>query len=154
MPRKSIKKDKNIYFRSRESAGLTRESASEKLVFMSDDRIDRIETGKSLPHPDEIIAMSKAYKDPLLANKFCTEECPIGQKYGFKVTQSELAGIVLQIADCINDLADDKEKLISIAADGIIDELERPEFKKICDQLDRISTAATSLKFWVEERLK
>ena len=153
MPRRSIKKDKNMYFMSREKAGLTREAASELLEFMSEDRIDRIETEKSLPHPDEVLAMAKAYGDLLLINKYCTEECPIGQRYAPKVTSEELTGIVLQIMDCVNGLSDSKDRLISIAADGIIDENERPEFEKICTHLDRISTAATTLKFWMEEKL-
>ena len=57
MPRRSVKPNKNIYFKSRENAGLTREKASELTGFMSDDRIERIESGKSAPRPDEILAM-------------------------------------------------------------------------------------------------
>ena len=65
----------------------------------------------------------------------------------------ELSGIVLQIMDCVNGLSENKDKLVSIAADGIIDEKERPQFEEICSQLDRISAAASTLKFWMEERL-
>ena len=43
MGRKSIKTDKNIYFRSREEAGLTRAEASEAMVYVSESRIDKIE---------------------------------------------------------------------------------------------------------------
>ena len=43
----------------RESAGLTREAAAEVLEFVSADRIEKIESGKSLPHPEEILAMAK-----------------------------------------------------------------------------------------------
>ena len=56
MGRKSTKENKNIYHISRENVGLTREAASEQLGFISADRIEKIENGKSAPHPDEILA--------------------------------------------------------------------------------------------------
>lgn len=59
MPRRSVKEEKNIYFQSREAAGLTREEASGKTEFLSEDRIERIESEKSAPHPDEVLALEK-----------------------------------------------------------------------------------------------
>ena len=59
MGRKSTKENKNNYQMCRESAGLTREAAAEVLEFVSADRIEKIESGKSLPHPEEILAMAK-----------------------------------------------------------------------------------------------
>lgn len=79
MGRKSIKEDKNIYFKSRENAGMTRETAAEKLQFISADRIERIENERSVPHPDEVLAMADAYKNPSLCNYYCSHECPIGR---------------------------------------------------------------------------
>ena len=58
MGRKSTKQNKNIYQTSREEAGFTRESAAEILEFISSDRIEKIESERSLPHPDEILAMA------------------------------------------------------------------------------------------------
>ena len=68
MGRKSVKENKNIYQLSRESVNLTREKASMELKFISADRIEKIESEKSYPHPDEIIAMAKCYKNPSLCN--------------------------------------------------------------------------------------
>ena len=154
MPRKSVKPDKNMYFQSREKAGLTRDAASELMEFISSDRIERIESGKSEPHPDEILKMSECYNDPLMANHYCTSECPIGRKYIPQVTDAELAAIVLQIMDSINGLSESKNKLVSITSDGVISDDEKPEFEAICNQLDRISSAATTLKFWMEYKIK
>ncbi len=153
MPRKSVKKDKNIYFLSRERANLTREAASEIMEYISSDRIERIESEKSEPHPDEVLTMAECYNDPLLANQYCTMECPIGKKYIPKVSDAQLAVIVLQIMDSVNGLSDNKNKLVSITADGIISDEERPEFEKICNQLDQIASAATTLKYWMEHKL-
>ena len=81
MGRKSVKENKNIYQLSREEAGLTREQASEKAVYMSEDRIEKIESGRSLPHPEEVLTMSECYKRADLCNYFCSNECPIGKVY-------------------------------------------------------------------------
>ena len=78
MGRKSTKENKTIYQTSRESLGLTRDQAAEKLEFISADRIEKIEYQKSLPHPEEVMAMADCYKEPILCNYFCSHECPIG----------------------------------------------------------------------------
>ena len=43
MGRNSTKEDKNIYQQSRESASLTREAAAEKIEFISESKIEKIE---------------------------------------------------------------------------------------------------------------
>lgn len=78
MGRKSTKENKNVYQTSREALELTRDKASELLKFMSADRIEKIESEKSLPHPEEILAMAECYKTPSLCNYYCSHECPIG----------------------------------------------------------------------------
>lgn len=151
MPRRSVKEDKNIYFISRENAGLTREEASAKMEFISEDRIGRIEAGKSMPYPEEVLAMAKAYKDPLLVNHYCSGECSIGKKYVPEINEAELSAIVLTIIDSVNGLNDRKDRLIGITADGHITEEERPDFEKILSYLDRVSSAAGTLKLMLEK---
>ena len=73
MGKKSTKENKNIYQTSREEAGLTREKASELMEFVSADRIEKIESEKSAPHPEEILAMADAYKKPVLCNYYCSK---------------------------------------------------------------------------------
>ena len=63
MARKSTKENKTIYQRTREGLGLTREEASELLVTMSPERIEKIESERSMPHPDEVLLMSDQYPD-------------------------------------------------------------------------------------------
>ena len=50
MGRKSTKENKNIYQTSRESMNYSREAAAEKLGFISSDRIEKIESEKTLIH--------------------------------------------------------------------------------------------------------
>lgn len=62
MGKKSTKENKNIYQICREKTELTRDKASEQMACISSDRIEKIESGKSLPHPDEILVMAQCYK--------------------------------------------------------------------------------------------
>ena len=79
MGRMSTKENKTQYQVCREELGLSREKASELLGWISAERIERIESEKSLPHPDEVLAMSVAYKKPRLFNHYCANLCSIGQ---------------------------------------------------------------------------
>ena len=90
MGRRSTKEDKNIYQQSRENRGLSRDAAEELLTFVSADRIEKIESGKSAPHPDEVLAMEQGYQNPELSNYYCAHECPIGMKYVQKAELKEL----------------------------------------------------------------
>ena len=57
MGRVSTKENKTQYQIFREELGLSREKASELLGWISAERIEKIESEKSLPHPDEVLEM-------------------------------------------------------------------------------------------------
>ena len=153
MGRKSTKENKNIYQTSREAVELTREAAAEQLQFISSDRIEKIENEKSLPHPDEILAMADCYKNPALCNYYCSHECPIGQEYVPEVKSKELSQITLEMLASLNSLDKQKARLVEITVDGIISEDEMEDFKKIQEQLEYISMAIDSLQLWVEKAI-
>lgn len=153
MGKKSIKKDKNIYQICREEMELTREKASELLETISADRIEKIESGKSLPHPDEVVRMSDCYKMPNLCNQFCAKECPIGQEYVPEISMKELSQITLEMLASLNSVEKKKERLIEIVADGKIDEDEYKDFVTIQDELEKISLAVEALQLWVEKAI-
>ena len=96
MGKRSVRENKNIYQLSREGRDMTREEASEALVFLSPERIEKIESGRSAPHPDEVLAMERAYRNPELSNWFCTHECPIGMKYEQEVKLKSLAQVTVE----------------------------------------------------------
>lgn len=153
MGRKSTKENKNIYQTSREAAELTREAAAEQLTFISSDRIEKIENEKSLPHPDEILAMADCYKNPSLCNYYCSHECPIGQEYVPEVKSKELSQITLEMLASLNSLDKQKARLIEITVDGVISEDEIEDFKNIQEQLEYISMAIDSLQLWVQKAI-
>ena len=153
MGRKSTRQNKNIYQTSREDAGFTRESAAELLEFISSDRIEKIESERSLPHPDEILAMADCYKNPSLCNYYCSHECPIGQEYVPEVQFKELSQITLEMLASLNSLEKEKNRLIEITVDGQISEDEMRDFEKIREQLSQISMAIDSLQLWVQKAI-
>lgn len=153
MGKKSIKENKNIYQISRENLELTRDKASELMEFISADRIEKIESEKSLPHPDEIIAMSEAYKAPALCNYYCSHECQIGIKDVPELKIKDLSQIVLEIISSLNNFEKQKDKLINITVDGEISEDEYLDFARIEKQLDNISLSVRSLRLWVEQTI-
>lgn len=153
MGRKSTRENKNIYQISREEANLTREAASENLKFISADRIEKIESEKSLPHPDEILAMADCYKNPSLCNYYCSHECPIGQEYVPEVKLKDLSQITLETLASLNALEKEKNRFIEITVDGVISDDEKEDFERIQNQLAQISLAVDSLQLWVQQAI-
>lgn len=153
MGRSSTKENKNIYQQSRENAGFTREAAAEQMEFLSESKIEKIEYEKAFPHPEEVLAMAKCYKDPSLCNYYCSHECPIGQEYVPEVKIKELSQITLEMLASLNALEQEKNRLIEITVDGVISEDELQDFYKIQDQLGHISLAIDSLQLWVEKAI-
>ncbi len=154
MGKRSVKENKNIYQLSREDRGLTREKASQLMEFVSPERIEKIESEKSAPHPDEVLAMSKCYKMPTLCNYFCTHECVIGEKYVDEVNFKELSQITLETLASLNQLDRAKNRFIEITVDGKVTEDEMPDFLKIQEELNRISASFDSLKLWVDHTVE
>ena len=153
MGRKSTKENKNIYQISREDMNYSRETAAEKLGFISSDRIEKIENEKSLPHPEDILAMADCYKNPSLCNYFCSHECPIGIKYVPEIKTKELSQITLEMLATLNILTREKDRLIEITVDGKLSEDEMPDFLKIKGELEKMALAIDSLNLWLDRTI-
>ncbi len=151
--RGSTRKNKNIYQQIREERGLTREKAGELLESVTPERIEKIESEKSVPHPDEVLIMAQKYNRPDLCNYFCSQECPIGQQYVPEVHMADLSQIVLQMLASLNSVSKDKDRLIEITADGEISDDELKDFIRIQDQLEKISITVEALQLWAEKML-
>lgn len=153
MGKKSTKENKNIYQLNRENLDLTREKASELLESITADRIEKIESGRSLPHPDEILIMAEKYKNPSLCNHYCSQECPIGIQYVPKIESKILSQIVLEMLASLNSIDKKKNRLIEITADGKISDDELNDFILIQNELEQISITVESLQLWVENMI-
>ncbi len=87
MGKRSIKENKNLFQLAREEAGLSRTAASERMDYVSESRIEKIESEKIMPQPEDVLAMAKAYKKPLLNYHYCAHLCPIGVRYSWMPTK-------------------------------------------------------------------
>ena len=153
MPKVSAKQNKNIYFQRREELGLTRERASELLESIPPERIEKIENERVEPHPEEILIMSEKYMAPELCNFYCSNQCPIGQQYVPEVKIQDLSQIILRMIDSLNTVQDKQRRLISITADGIIDDSEIDDFVSIQEDLEKISITVETLQLWTEQMI-
>ena len=152
MAKVSTKKKKTQYHLCRENLGLSREKASE-LLGISPERLERIENEKLAIYPEEVIVMSKVYKNSNLCNYYCTHHCPIGKKYVPEVKTENLSQIVLEMMVSLNKANDNKNRLMEIIVDGNVSSDELEDFKNIQAQLDNISTTVLALKLWTEQML-
>ena len=153
MARKSTRENKNIYQRTREGLDLTREQASELMVTMSPERIEKIENERSMPHPDEVLLMSDQYKQPDLCNYYCANQCPIGAQYVPEIKIKDLSQIVLETIASLNAMQKKKDRLIEITVDGQITDDELEDFVQIQQELEKISVAVETLQLWCERML-
>ena len=145
--------EKTIYEKARERCGLTREQASEMMDYISSDRIERIENGRTAAAPEDVLAMAEAYNDSLLCNYYCSQECPIGQQYVPAVEVKDLAHITLETLSTLNSLNRMKDRFIDIAADGKVTEDEMEDFSLIREKLEQISLTADALRYWMDQNI-
>ena len=153
MARASTRENKTIYQTTRENLKLSREAAEELLETVSAERIEKIESRRTLPHPDEVLIMAEKYKQPDLCNYYCARQCPIGQQYVPEVKIKDLSQIVLEMLASLNAMQNMKERLIEITVDGHISGDELADFVFIQKELERISIAVETLQLWSERML-
>lgn len=156
MGKKSVKDNKNIYQQAREELKLTRAAVADKSDgLLSESRIEKIESGALNAHPEDVILMADVYNKPELCNYFCTNECQIGKKYVPMVESvHELPHIAMGLLSNLNSLNRDKERLIDIAADGVITSDEREDFDLFLKHLTEMSMTIEALKLWVEKTIR
>jgi hypothetical protein len=153
MGKRSVRENKNAYQESRERCGLSREAASEVLTFVSADRIEKIESGKSAPHPDEVLEMERGYRDPLLSNYYCTHECPIGMKYEPEASLKDLPQLTVELLSMLHAIEQEKQRLIDISVDGRVNENEREDFDRIAEKLAGLEQTIRCMRLWIEHAL-
>ncbi len=150
MGRRSVKENKNAYQLSREKRGLTRDAASSEMEFISPERIEKIESEKTAPQPDEVMAMESCYKDPALSNYYCTHECPIGKKYVPEAKEGDLPQVTVELLAALNALGGEKDRLIEISVDGRVNDFEREDFDRIIRKLSALDRSIGSMRLWLE----
>lgn len=103
--------------------------------------------------PDMVMKMADLYNAPELRNYYCREMCPLGNDVPV-LELEDLDRITVRAMASLRKVAETKESLLDITADGIITEEEKPALRKILATLDEISAIAQSLKVWTEKNLE
>ena len=153
MGRASVKENKSIYQLTREELKLTREKASEMTGFMSPEHIEKIENGKINVQPDDVMALAECYKAPKLCNYYCSNECPIGEKYIPEVQVKDLAQIAIETLNSLNRINREKDRLLEIIEDGKVTDDEISDFVSIKKTFDKISLSVNTLQLWVDQAI-
>lgn len=159
MGRKATKASDNIFYQARMEAMeknpklSSREKASD-IIGIDRTRLARIELSEIIPYQEEVKLIAQAYDKPELCNQYCATLCPLGSITAKKITVKNLDRLILNTLGAINDIADLKDSLIDISEDGLIDDSELDEFKKILGALSEIAETAQSLELWARKNIQ
>ncbi|MDK2811079.1 MAG: hypothetical protein PWR27_1788 [Petroclostridium sp.] len=150
----------NIYCRCRKEAAKyndklnSREGAAE-LLGVSVSSLADYELGNTKVVPvDKVVLMADLYNAPEIKNYYCTNECPIGRNTVPKLEIEELDRLTIKVLSSLRFIDDIKDKLIDIAADGVITEHEKPALEEILRALDQIAVYSQELRLWAEKTFK
>ncbi len=150
----------NIYCRCRKEAAKyndklnSREGAAE-LLGVSVSSLADYELGNTKVVPvDKVVLMADLYNSPEIKNYYCTNECPIGEHTVHKLELAELDRLTIKVLSAFRGIDEVKDKLIDIAADGVITEHEKPELEDVLRALDEITVYSQELRLWAEKNLK
>ena len=162
MGKNPMKENNNVYFKARKAAALyneklfSREGAAEMLGISVSTLAD-YELGNTKVVPvDKVMLMADLYTAPELKHWYCKRECPIGKSMPLATQIKGIEGIALRMIQEFDpdSLEDMKNSLVSIAADGVISEDEKPELERILKKLDDMAVVISEMKLVGEKALK
>lgn len=154
MGREATKATGNPWYEARKKASKyddrlrSREGAAE-LLGMSVSSVADAELGLTKVMPvDKAVLMADLYNAPQLLNYYCMNECPIGCRHPIsdQVLSIERVTVKLLKSLKVEEVGQIKDKLLDIAADGVIDESEKPELIQILSYLDELAKTISELK--------
>ena len=127
----------NIYQDAREERGLTQEQAAE-LIGISVESLRAYECGKRPPSSTTAVMMSNVYDNKALRYQHLKNTDPIANAILPDFMVKNFAETVLKLIKELNEVEALIPTLIAIAADGIIDESERPTWEKVRKEFDDV----------------
>ncbi len=141
--------ERNIYKTARQAKGLTQESAAEKLG-ISETSLRAYESGDRVPPVEVVDLMVIAYDSQLLGIQHLRASAEMARSILPEVQALPLSEAVLQLLNRVYAFADNHRdrQLMTIAADGCIDEDEQPLFRQIVEHdLQEIIEAAMAVRY-------
>ena len=138
---------RNIYKTSRKAAGLTQESAAERLG-ISVESLRAYEGGQRIPPNEVVELMVILYNAQHLAYQHLRETNAMYGRVVPEVPQCSVLEASARLTKRIYAFADSHadRRLMRMAEDNVIDPVERPEFDAILEELQEIVEAALALR--------
>lgn len=136
-----------IYAACRRSAGMTQERAAE-LLGVATRTLAAWETGERVPPDMRVADMVDLYGTPVLAISHLRTHSVIARAALPAVEALPLPQAVCQLCAAIREVSsmDTESRLLRIAADGRVDELEAEEYYTLLRALDPLVQAVLSLR--------
>ena len=137
-----------IYGRYRKAAGLTQERAAE-LLGVTVRSVAAWERGESVPPDQRVLAMADIYSAPTLCIEHLRFNVAIARDVLPPVPYVHLPQAVCQLCAAMQKLQNEHagDKLLAIAADGRVDEMEQAQFVELANDLDDVIAAALALRY-------
>lgn len=141
----------SLYARYRKAAGLTQERAAE-LLGVAVRTLAAWERGESTPPNVRVLSMVDIYSAPTLAIEHLRYSNIIAYDVLPAVRTQPLAQAVCGLMAAVRKLEaiHAEDRLLEIAADGRVDEIERADFDQLLIELEPVVTAVLSLKYAAE----
>ena len=138
---------RNIYKTSRKAAGLTQESAAERLG-ISVESLRAYEGGQRIPPNEVVELMVILYNAQHLAYQHLRETNAMYGRVVPEVPQCSVLEASARLTNRIYAFADSHadRRRMRMAEDNVIDPVERPEFDAILEELQEIVEAALALR--------
>lgn len=141
-----VQQYRNIYQIARESTGFTQEKASE-LIGISIDSIRAYEGGKRIPPDNTVIKMIEIYDTQYLAYQHLKTKSKLGDYILPDVEVMNLSVAILKLQKEVKDFTNCEDLLIKIGSNGIVNDDEVDDFKRIMKELDEVVEAIMTLKY-------
>lgn len=137
---------RNIYKTARQAAGLTQERWAE-VIGISTESVRLYETGRGFPSDVVVARMAEVAVMPVLGYWHLKEKSSVANDILPEVERLTLPQAVIQLLVAIRDFKESTDELLTIAADGLVDDGEAAIFEEILGALDTIVQAALSVKY-------
>ena len=137
---------RNICKIGRTTAGMTQERWAEALDY-SVESVRLCEAGKMMPSDDVVARMVEVSGLQVLGYWHLLNKSRMAAQILPEVESTPLPQAVIQLILRVRDFSEQHTRLLEIAADGRIDNLERPAFDAIVKELDDVVQAAMQLKY-------
>lgn len=139
--------DTNIYSRCRRARGITQEYAAE-LLGVATRTVAAWEAGERIPSGVMVARMVDVYQTPVLALEHLRLNDALAREFIPQIAQTPMPQAVCQLVSAIRNFAaiEGEDRLLDIAADGKVDELEKAEYEMLLDALEPIIQAAMTLR--------